>query len=785
MNLSIRPARRARSFDAWARARQPVAIGLVWLLAAAAVPAETPAATGTAWLDLRVNGRLEPRPVRVERLSDGGLVLPAARLDAIGVRDDLLPRVDTPSGPGYRLMPPLQAHIDESTQTLFLTIPPTAFRGVTITHSSADAPAITEQVNGFYFDYDLLGEAIGDESDGRGFFETIAFGKRGVFGNSFIASDADGAGTTTRRIETWWTNENPDTMTSLRIGDAISRSVPWGNSLRFAGLQWRRDFGTRPGFDTHPTPIFTGTTALPSVVDVYVDNIRREQLEVPAGPFELRNLPLPAADGTVNLVVTDVLGRQQTITTAYAGSPDLLRPGLSDFALQLGHRREAFGIESDAYGDVLFTGNFRRGLTDAWTFGAAVEIDSSVRGAGIGTDFHLGGYGTLGLDMATSDSDMGRGRFKGLRYRQRIGGWTFGGSGEHRSRAFRAIAEEIESPRHRDQWRAFGGVDLGRFGGLSASLLERRGFRSGDLRQAALSHRLVLARGFAVSSVISRTRGNSDESFIGLTLQWTPGVRIHASVDTLRRSAGPSRHELTIAGRTEDDSTPTRYRASAIHEVDDRLDLQADHHGRHARVAGRIVARKDRSAGRLGLQGSAGIIDGVPFLGRSVGSGGIALVRAGDATDVGVLLENRAVAHTDDSGNTVVTGLRPYERNRIALRNGDIPLTIAPVALETTAIPPRRRAVLVEFGLHRAVPVSATLLGADGQPLPVGTLLGVPDTGADFPVGRDGRVFVDLKTIGGNQLVTADTGTTCRYALPAAESVEPFTHLGVMSCERP
>ena len=82
---------------------------------------------------------------------------------------------------------------------------------------------------------------------------------------------------------------------------------------------------------------------MPSVVDVYVNNTLQGSSQVAPGPFELSNIPVPSGNGTVQLVVRDLLGREVVSEQNYYASSLLLRRGLHDFSYEAGFLRRDFG----------------------------------------------------------------------------------------------------------------------------------------------------------------------------------------------------------------------------------------------------------------------------------------------------------------------------------------------------------------------------------------------------------------------------------------------------------
>ena len=97
-------------------------------------------------------------------------------------------------------------------------------------------------------------------------------------------------------------------------------------------MQLASNFATDPNFVTFPLPTIGGLAEWNSVAEVFLNNTLRVSEEVPAGPFEIDNLPVVSGAGEVQLRVTDLLGREQFLTQSYYVSPRLLKAGLSDYS---------------------------------------------------------------------------------------------------------------------------------------------------------------------------------------------------------------------------------------------------------------------------------------------------------------------------------------------------------------------------------------------------------------------------------------------------------------------
>src|SRR5690606_10548125 len=134
-------------------------------------------------------------------------------------------------------------------------------------------------------------------------------------------------------------------------GDLVSGGHSWTRPVRMAGVQWRRNFAVRPDLITFPMPRFDGNAALPSSVELYVNNRLQYGEQVNAGPFVLDALPRIHGAGTASLIVTDALGRTFGTSAPLYVDHRRLAPGLSDFSIELCVLRTGFKGRWNDYGD--------------------------------------------------------------------------------------------------------------------------------------------------------------------------------------------------------------------------------------------------------------------------------------------------------------------------------------------------------------------------------------------------------------------------------------------------
>src|SRR5262249_52888690 len=246
-------------------------------------------------------------------------------------------------------------------------------------------PMPSRSALGGFFNYNLLGQTGAGTQNLSGLFEAGLFGPHGVLTNSSalnLSSVASGTPSFVR-LDTTWFRDNPAEMTSLRVGDSITRTSEWGRPVRFGGIQYGTDFATRPGFITFPLQAASGVAALPSVVDVFVNGNRVGEQSVRPGPFSITNIPPITGQGDVQLVVRDAMGREQVITQPFYASPQLLGAGLEDFSYQAGFLRNNYGLDSSDYGSAFGSALYRRGIPNRLTLEGEAEATPDIGAGGV------------------------------------------------------------------------------------------------------------------------------------------------------------------------------------------------------------------------------------------------------------------------------------------------------------------------------------------------------------------------------------------------------------------
>ena len=187
------------------------------------------------------------------------------------------------------------------------------------------------------------------------------------------------------RLESKYQFSNVKKRLTFLAGDLQSSVPVWGRSIRMGGVQLRRDFSLRIDLVTQQLLSFDGAAAVPSTVDVFIDNNRAYTTDLEAGPFRLEDLPVQGGAGDALIIVTDANGRRTSKSVSFFVSNRLLKRNVMDFSIEAGYARQSYGLSSNDYGDDgIVSGSLRYGLTEHFTVEGHVEAKSDLTLYGIG-----------------------------------------------------------------------------------------------------------------------------------------------------------------------------------------------------------------------------------------------------------------------------------------------------------------------------------------------------------------------------------------------------------------
>ena len=747
------------------------------------------AATQGDWapvaVSLIVNRQSPAQSVIAYRDPTGHWCVPADALSSAHVAIDLaLAEQGADACVPVASLNPTSISIDEATQTLAIELPPERFAATTLRPDrGTEVSRVTRSPSGF-LNYDLALEKS-SWGFGRSLYAEggLSLGP-GVFISNHAFIDVPGR-SAELRLDTTYVIDQPSRLATWRLGDAISKPVTaLGRAVRFGGIQFASNFGTQPGYLTSPLPMLSAQAALPSTVDLYINNTLQSSGNVPPGPFSVITPPMLSGEGEVLMKVRDLSGREEVISQRFYASGALLAPGLNDFSVEAGLLRRDFGISSDSYGDAFVSGAWRHGVTARLTseIGAVVGEGRQLGLFG-GGSFAVPGIGmfTGALAWGRRESDSGASGAVGFDRRWRRHSLSV--RSQHAATGFRQLGIDSEYRLKRLD-SAFYGYQVEGIGTISAAYTRIERFE--DLPVQVDSLALSTRRSEWGSFMISLTRTHGATTEHALNVLWTlplgPGVS--ASAFHTHPSDGEARTALQWQKNLPTDEG-YGYRLQAGVNAPQQASLLMQ--GRYGLARLEAASYEGSDSARLGLGGSLAFVDGEWFAGRRIG-GSFGVVRLPGQSNVRVHVDNLAVGRTDGNGTAFLPRLNAYTRNNVRVEPLDLPLDVEVGSLKAEPVPAWRSGTRVEFPIRRVAAATLNLFQQSGVPVPAGAVVRIVD-GKDssdndddaFIVGHDGLLY--LKGLSSsNELSVSWAGGRCSVRVPFEAKKGSVPYLGEFTC---
>jgi len=742
------------------------------------VPMQQPPLAAAEILAVSLNGLQVDAGMLLLRDADDHLYAPARFFDDWNLRKSEPAIIDTDGTAYYELraVAGLSYQWNQQRAELAISANSGAFVANIIEAGRSRYGEVSPYTTGGYINYDIaLTQGPASDSAG-GFFDMAFFRGTSLITSSFLARDDSRA-----RLMTTWQRDFVDRSQTLVIGDAYNNSSAWGLGVLYGGLRFGTNFELRPDYLPFATPGVEGTALLPASVDVYVNNVLRSHQDIKAGPFNIQNLPVITGSGDMQVIVTDLLGREQIMSETFFVNPILLRKGLDMHSVEAGWLRNRYGLTSNDYGDAFASATYRVGVTDALTSELHAETLPGLRTAGLAVATRLPAIASVIETSAaiSDDSNQGTGRTASVRLSYQGSRWSANARGQVNSANFRQLGSDVASL-PRQVVAAQINTPL-RDGTLSLNYLRRYNVGQQHSRILTINYAKRLFGSLQASLTVLRPLSGPADTMVQFTLlrlfgnDRTGGITVDHQEDQ-NGFYTQYQHATPLLGGTG-------YRAAMMNaSLVARQELQVARNESFGSFQLEMARIGGETSTRQMMQGGIATIGDGVFLTRNLGQG-FAIVDTNGIANVPVMLENQIVAYTDQRGHALVSNIQPYQPNLIAIDPLALPLDASVGNTEQTVMPRRCGCALVEFEVRSMRSATLIIQLPDGTPLPPWTVVTVTETADEYVVGSRGEVFVDLP-YAANNLITATLadGRQCslRVDHPPADQVSPY--LGPLQC---
>ena len=519
-----------------------------------------------------------------------------------------------------------------------------------------------------------------------------------------------------------------------------------------------------------PLPSFSGSAAVPSTVDVYVNNLRTFSHALGAGPYSLSNIPAVSGSGVASIMLTDSAGRQTRTTLPFYTSARLLAPGMTDFSAEAGYPRVGFGAALDAYlNKAVASASLRRGIFDGLTVEAHAEGGAGIVNGGAGINAVTGSFGLASIAGSASWHKEETGFQIFASYETAILGLKLNAASQRTFGVYEDLASITASyPEDGGTRRGLSGlfyISPYELGPLLASArppkavdrisiglpvpFDQSSVSASFIRtedgEGRKSHVLTgsWSRTFAGAGTLVATgfADVADRGQRGAFLSWSMPLGASASATAaMARGLNATTRVLEAVKPLEQEVGSYGWRARANDGKSTEVGAAGSYRSSFGKVE--IAAAQNRVGLRTTFEadGAIATLGGDLFLTNRIDDA-FAVVETG-MPGLEVHHQNRLVGHTTSSGRLLIPGLRAYEKNQIAIDLRGAPLDAEAEHTTDVVVPADRSGVRVKMAVRTETRSAVVVVSLpDGRFIPVGSegqLVG----GDSFVVGYDGRAFV-------------------------------------------
>ena len=641
---------------------------------------------------------------------------------------------------------------------------------------------------GAYMDYDLSWlshEATGAKT-AYGLFRPVAFGAfgnlsanlawRDYSGGNVVADEFSQGGLNV--LELTYTRDDPSKMRSLRIGDVFTYPGSHGHSLRMGGIQFATNFATQPTFITYPLPSFYGETAVPSALDIYVNGRLKQTRDVEPGRYILEDVPVITGAGQLQVVARDMLGRQQVFTQDFYLSTELLKEGLSDYSFNLGALRENYALENFDYGDLAGTATWRYGLRENLTVEGHGEFSDGIAMLGGAAQYAIESGGIVKAGLGVSTGNTGSGVNWQLGFRQLSSQLSYNLEVSGTTKHFELVGQYASLPKL--QLMASGGRSFYDYGGLGISVIHQSFHDKPARTIVSVNHSKSFRNLLSMTTYLSFVEAESSDFSAGIRVSMPFGDK-HSVSGGLSGNRSGGRVDAEIS-RNLPVGTGYGYHLAASAADNSYIDAGVIAQNELGRYSLDVRASGDSgSIWQAGTSGSIAYLSGMTKATRQIRDA-FAVVNVGDFEGVRIYSENQEIGQTNKNGQLFVPGLRPYHKNQLRIEIDDLPLNARIGQTRSETAPYYRSGVIINFDVSASNNVMLRAVLPDNSPLPEGAVAKIENAAEEFPIGLDGRVY--LQGIDRSSRIEIRwNGRICDLDVPYPDSNAMITRLGDIVCQ--
>lgn len=577
------------------------------------------------------------------------------------------------------------------------------------------------------------------------------------------------------------------------------------DSVPFTGVSMASDTGMLNPSATGYKPAITGIANSPATVTVRQFGKVIYQQNVPQGPFALTDFNR-SGNGDVEVEIREADGSVRRFTMSSAVAPMLMNAGEMGYGLSAGQAQNT-GSGSSRISTAFAQGNLSYGTGGNTSLLAGALVSQDYQQVSAGGGWYSGLLGAFSLTSSLSAMRLSsfpgeHGQLTGVStqftWSRNIGGATVGmAATRYGSKNFHTYSDALgmtpETLRDASGQKASYQLSLSRSLGVFGSLTltgnqtEYWGNQATQRGYTVSYSTTVKDVGISLAAGLNTTAGTTgsgengysqgprnDRSMslnISLPLaKWLGGGSTMSGNYMYSRYNGRANQQAGVSGTAL--NSKVNYSASTGWDGSDTRNASVGYSGRYASMsAGYNTSGSDNHGWSYGMSGAVLVHPQGITLAKSLSlDGANALIELPGVGGVQI-----AGVETDWRGYAVVSGLTPYDLNKVNVNTANLPGNVEVDSSSKTTVPSRGAVVRVRFTGSQGYRVLFTLARAAGGDIPFGAVVSLKKQDKQAPehtgiVGDSGQAYMSGLPDKGKLLVTwadgSDGRCTADYSLP-------------------
>lgn len=637
-------------------------------------------------LDVVVNGHREGEHF-FTRTPDDDILVPPGFLNDIRLRDDLW---STGSGTMGKislrsLAPMVKFTLEHNDALLTMDIEPECFTSQKISSAivrQTPANRRFEYPSPFsaFFNYQIQASYLDSGYTYYSLPTEIGVNWERWLLHSGFQSGYDGAELNFKRLRTSLIRDDQERMNRLIIGDFNSANTRLLRGGSYGGISWGSNFSLNRDFQPYPDLKLDTIMDTPTRASLYRGSQLVREWDLLPGPVSFADLDLYGGSDA-SLVLKDIFGRERTLSLPQLlHGNDVLRGGVQEYSYNLGLLREyGRGIDS-TYGEPIFSGFHRYGLTNNFTTGLHFLAQEDLFNIGPMVGMRWGDH-LFGLEGMYSSGAEKNGfgvalnhLFRWKRFQSNMSLW-------HYSRDFARASGDLPDNAESTNYQGNIGLNyfLGDFGSMGLGYNEFCLWDDEPRAQATISYQKNIFKPLTLSASLRIDVKGTDEKQLVLTLFYRPMDEDYQKyVDNLgyQYNSGGSNgesHELRLQ-KNSGSLDGIGYNFAVSEEAGEvNGTLRTEYVNKYGLFTTSFQNTVSGNSAYVSAAGGMGFLDGGLYFGRPI-TDSFAVVEVEGLDDVPIYYNNNYAGKVSAGDTILIPSLASYSENHIAVRSSDLPL---------------------------------------------------------------------------------------------------------------